>query len=46
MKVEFSMCSFDNILLGLMTARGQDEDGEFITLSLGLLFFEVSWYWY
>lgn len=46
MKVEFNWCSGDDMLLGFMAATGQDEDGEFKMLSIGIAFCTISFYWY
>lgn len=46
MRVEFSFWEEWDSLLGIMTARGADENGEFKMLSIGIVLCEISFYWY
>ncbi len=46
MNIEFSWGFGDSSLLGIMTAIGEDENGQFRMVSIGILFCEVSLYVY
>jgi len=46
MKVEFSLISLESMSVGLFTAAGEDEHGEFRMLTLGFLLFSVDLFIY
>ena len=42
MKIEFNLISIDSFALGIFSAGGEDEDGEFKMLTLGFLLFSID----
>jgi hypothetical protein len=42
MRIEFSLISLDNFSLGIFTAAGEDDNGEFKMLTLGFLLFSID----
>jgi hypothetical protein len=46
MKVELSLFSFKNFSLGIFTIEGEDEYGQFNSLTLGFLLFSIEIYVY
>ncbi len=46
MKIEFSVCDLDDFLLGIISCVGEDEDGPFKMVSVGILFFQVDFITY
>ncbi len=41
-KWEFIFCDFDEFLLGISTAYGEDEFGQFHMISIGFLLFQIN----
>jgi len=42
MKIEANFCDVDELTLGLFMAYGEDEDGSFHMVTIGLLIFEIN----
>jgi hypothetical protein len=42
MRIEFSLISLDSFSLGIFTATGEDDNGEFKMLTLGFLLFSID----
>lgn len=46
MNVEITLFSFSNFSLGIFSAEGEDEIGEFNNLTIGFLLFSIDIYLY
>jgi len=46
MKIEFNRNELDSFLLGIQLAYGEDENGSFHMLDIGLLLFSITIYKY
>lgn len=46
MKVEGYLCNIDELDIGFHMNYGQDENGEFHSVTIGLLIFAISFYRY
>lgn len=42
MKVEGNFCDIDELTIGFMMAYGEDDNGQFHMITIGLLIFEIN----